>query len=91
MNSEKIKGRQTVKRFRAEPLIARPVNPNDPCNWGGLVEQLMGSASRTPYCMAMQRLNALHLAAAALRHAGETAMSQQVAALAAGVVVPPME
>lgn len=55
MKNERLKGRETARRFRAEPLIARPVNPDDPCNRAGLVEQLMGSAIRTPYLMAMQR------------------------------------
>ena len=81
----------TIRRFRPEPLIARPTNPHDTCNWDGLVVQLMGLSHRTPYNMAMRRLNALNLAAAALRHAGETSVSDQVTTLAAAVEVPPME
>ena len=82
--------RGAVRRFRPEPLISRPTKPGDPSNWAGLVKQLMGSASRTPYCMAMHRLNALNLAAAALRHAGEPLIADQVSALSKAVNVPAM-
>lgn len=91
MKNQSTKARTTSRRNVPKPFTARPTSEDDPSNWAGLVSQLMGSACRTPYNLAQQRLNALHLAAAALRHAGEVSMHEQAMALAAAVVVPPRD
>lgn len=91
MKNQSTKARTTSRRNVAKPLAARPISEDDPSDWAGLVSQLMGSAFRTPHNLAQQRLNALHLAAAALHYAGEAPMREQAMAIAATVVVPPRD
>lgn len=80
-----------VARRRPKPLKAQLVNESGPTDWDGLVYQLLGSACRTPYNLAQRRLNALHLAAAALRQADEIAMAEHAMALACEVIMPPRD